>query len=81
MKEYLKEIKTLCQLELSIINEGKIKDDGEGILPHVNEYERLKGLDNLMEKYHYGWYIAESDMQEQLRQINHFKIYILANNI
>lgn len=58
----IKELKTLCELEFSILNSRKID---------------LECLYDLQDKYTYGWYIAEQTMDEQIKSINDFKKYII----
>jgi hypothetical protein len=74
----LSEIKTLCELEMSIINFGKIQPDKTGYFASDEEKERLNGLSKLQDKYSYGWYIAEQTIEEQIISINKFKRYILS---
>lgn len=73
-----KELKCLCELELSILNEGKIREDEtDGYFIHEIDKERTKCLTELMEIYNYGWWIAKDSIEEQLKCINEFKLFIL----
>lgn len=78
--DILNELKILCELELSLIENGKILADEEGYFAHSTEQERLKGLDSLQDKYHYGWYIAAESLTEQLQSINEFKLFIIGES-
>lgn len=83
MEEKLKDIKILMDLKLDIIKNGKIRQmekDFDGFkYPLVcNEDEsRVKGLESVMNKYNYGWYIATETLIEQLQSITKFEQYIL----
>lgn len=76
-KVKIKELKTLCELEFSILNYGKIDKDATGFMNETYEDRRLEGLFDLQDKYTYGWYIAEQTMEEQIKSINEFKKYII----
>lgn len=73
----IEELKTLCELELSILNDRKIDPDETGFMNAAYDEERLEGLSDLQDKYTYGWYIAEQTMEEQIKSINDFKKYII----
>lgn len=73
----IEELKKLCELELSILNNGKIDPDKDGYYEATYDRCRVKDLGDLQEKYTYGWYIAEQTMEEQIKSINDFKKYII----
>ena len=75
--EKINELMMLCELEQSILCFGKIKEAQEGYLADEIENVRLSKFYSLQDKYHYGWYIAHDNIQEQIKQINKFKEYIL----
>ena len=80
--EALNDVISLSALEMSIYTKGVIKHDPNKKVPFAaaEESTRMKPLDKLMDKYMYGWYIAESKtVQQQVKDINEFKDYILAN--
>ena len=66
------ELMILCKLEMSILTNGKIKPDNTGYFASDIENDRLDMFYKLQEKYHYGWYIAEQPIEEQLQSINDF---------
>lgn len=78
----LQEIANLTALELDLIQFGKVEKRVEDE-PFETEFdsERLDRFhfDKLQEKYTYGWHIAEQSLEEQLRSIEKFKLYILRN--
>lgn len=76
-KNKIEELKVLCELELSILNDGKIEGDESGFFESVKDRNRTKGLADLQEKYSYGWYIAERTVEDQIKSINDFKKYII----
>lgn len=76
-KDKIEEIKVLCELELSILNDGKVVADESGFFESLKDRDRVRGLGELQEKYAYGWYIAEQTVEEQIKSINDFKKYIL----
>lgn len=76
----LQEIMNLTMLEENIIQFGKIEKENE-LEPFESKFDR-KRLENfrffqLQDKYNYGWYIAEETLEEQIKSIERFKIYIL----
>lgn len=77
METKIQELKILCELEMSILNDGKITTDEIGCFASKEDEQRLKGLYSIQDKYHYGWYIARDTFKEQLLGINEFKKYIL----
>ena len=83
MNDKLMDIRVLVELKLDIIKNGKIRQQegdcfgNEGIFPCDEDMSRVRGLDSLMEKYSYGWYIATETLEEQLRSITKFEQYIL----
>lgn len=74
----ISELKILCELETSILDNGKINIDSDGFYESEEDTSRLAGLYKLQEKYHYGWYIAKETISEQIDSINDFKKYILS---
>lgn len=76
-KTKIEEIKVLCELEQSILNDGKIVPDESGFFESEKDKERVTGLSKLQDKYTYGWYIAKETMEEQIKSINDFKKYIM----
>lgn len=76
-KTKIKELKTLCELELSILNNGKIEPDERGYFESDKDIDRVRSLGSLQEKYTFGWYIATQTMEEQIKSINDFKKYII----
>ena len=83
MSEKLMDIKVLAELKLDIIKNGKIRQmekdfDGFEYPFSCKEDEgRIKGLESVMDKYTYGWYIATETLEEQLLSITKFEQYIL----
>ena len=84
MNEKLMDIKVLAELKLDIIENGKIRqtETMRGGFREPFECEedrdRVKGLYSVMDKYTYGWYIAEETLEEQLQSITKFEQYILS---
>lgn len=76
-KTKIEELKVLCELELSILNDGKIEADESGFFESLKDRDRIRGLAELQEKYTYGWYIAEQTVEEQIKSINDFKKHII----
>lgn len=76
-KTKIEELKVLCELELSILNNGKIEADESGFFESLKDKDRIRGLIELQEKYTYGWYIAEQTVEEQIKSINDFKKHII----
>lgn len=76
-KNKIEDLKTLCELELSILNDGKINTDESGYFESKKDKKRLEGFMKLQDKYTYGWYIAPLPMEEQIKTINDFKRYII----
>lgn len=78
----LQEIANLTTLEMAIIQFGKIEKEtidepfarklDDEILNKYRFYE-------LQDKYTYGWYIAEETLEEQIKSIEKFKLYIMDN--
>lgn len=83
MDEKLMDIKILAELKLDIIKNGKIRqmpNDFDGFeypFPCKEDEHRIKGLESVMDKYTYGWYIATETLEEQLQSITKFELYIL----
>ena len=79
----LQEIMNLTMLEADIIQFGKIENDGYEYCPSLTGYdiERLKRFNffKLQDKYSYGWHIAEDSLEDQIKEIEKFKLYILDN--
>ncbi len=80
-KTKIEELKVLCELELSILNDGKIDPDPDGYFESKKDRERLIDFTELQEKYSYGWYIARQSIEEQIKSINEFKDYIIFNTM
>ena len=72
-----KELLELCKLEQSILTEGKINPDAKGYFPCAEDEKRLSELIKLQDKYTYGWYIAKEGIEDQIKSINEFKVYII----
>lgn len=85
MDEKLNDIKLLAELKLDIIKNGKIrqmKKDYDGFeypFPCAKDQDRIKGLESVMDKYTYGWYIATETLEEQILSITKFEQYILTH--
>lgn len=83
MSEKLMDIKVLAELKLDIIKNGKIRqmekdcDGFEYPFPCKEDEGRINGLESVMDKYTYGWYIATETLEEQLLSITKFEQYIL----
>lgn len=77
-KIVLDELKILCELEMDILTNGEITADSTGYFPTKSDNHRLHGLYQLQDKYSYGWYIASDFIDEQIKKINEFKMFILA---
>lgn len=83
MNEKLMDIKVLAELKLDIINNGKIRQTKTMCDGFREPFEceedkgRVKGLYSVMNKYAYGWYIAEETLEEQMQSITRFEEYIL----
>lgn len=73
------ELLTLCKLEMSILNDGKIQPDETGYFPSKEDEERVCELNKLQDKYCYGWYIAKESLADQILSINKFKQFIIEN--
>lgn len=76
----LQEIANLTALEMDIIQFGKIEKRVEHEpFESAFDFERLKRFhfDELQDKYNYGWYIAEESLEEQIKSIEKFKLYIM----
>lgn len=43
------------------------------------DMQRISILQNLMDKYHYGWYIPKESITEQLKSLVDFQSYILSH--
>ena len=67
--EKVNDLMVLCELEQSILCLGKIMPDEEGFFTSEIDYPRVRKFENLQEKYTYGWYIAEQNIEEQLLYI------------
>lgn len=79
----LQEIMNLTMLEADIIQFGKIEDNGDEYCPSVirHDIERLTRFNfyKLQNKYNYGWYISDDSLEDQIKEIEKFKLYILEN--
>lgn len=82
----LQEIMNLTKLEESIIMFGKIEKvsdvdplPDDHYFPCKRDEERLNKYRfyELQEKYKYGWYIAEESLEDQIRSIERFKLFIM----
>lgn len=78
----LQEIMNLTALEMDIIQFGKIE------LKNHDEYfesefdnKRLEKFhfSDLQNKYSYGWYIAKDSLEDQIKEIERFKLFILSH--
>lgn len=75
----LQEIANLTALELDLIQFGKVE---KGVpFETIFDSERLMRFRfyELQDKYTYGWHITEKKLEEQLKSIEKFKLYILDN--
>lgn len=78
----LQEIANLTTLELMIIQFGKIeKETIDKPFARKLDDELLNRyyFYDLQDKYTYGWYIAEETLEEQIKSIEKFKLYIMDN--
>lgn len=77
----LQEIANLTSLEMDIIQFGKIEKNEEEPFENKLGNERLNEFHfyDLQDKYTYGWYIAEETLEEQIKSIEKFKLYIMDN--
>lgn len=78
----LQEIMNLTMLEADIIQFGKIESDKENFpFETKHDRERLEKFKffRLQDKYNYGWYIAEDSLENQIKEIEKFKLYIMDN--
>ena len=79
----LQEIMNLTMLEADIIQFGKIENDGDEYFPSPTRHdrERLRRFNfyRLQDKYGYGWYIEKDSLEDQIKEIEKFKIYIIEN--
>lgn len=78
----LQEIANLTMLEMMIIQFGKIeKETIDEPFARSLDDEILKRyyFYDLQDKYAYGWYIAEQTLEEQIKSIEKFKLYIMDN--
>lgn len=75
----LQEIANLTALEMMIIQFGKIRKNSHE--PFISDDKRLEKFHfyDLQEKYKYGWYIAEETLEEQIKSIEKFKLYVMDN--
>ena len=80
----LQEIMNLTMLEADIIQFGKIEDDGDEYYPETTRHDskRLERFNfyRLREKY-YGYEVclARYSLEDQIREIESFKSYIMEN--
>lgn len=78
----LQEIANLTALEMDIIQFGKIEkrvsSDPFPSLFNENRLDRFH-FNELQDKYTYGWYIAEDSLEDQIKEIEKFKLYIMDN--
>lgn len=78
--EALKDVLILNEVKISICKDGAIISDADGYFVAEHEKQRTKELHTLMEKYHYGWYVAQStSITDQLFDIISFESYILSH--
>lgn len=79
----LQEIMNLTMLEADIIQFGKIEDNGDEFCPSVTKHdsERLSRFNffKLQNKYKYGWNIEKDSLEDQIKEIEKFKLYIMKN--
>ena len=79
----LQEIMNLTMLEADIIQFGKIENDEDEICPSPTRHdaERLKRFNfyKLQNKYSYGWNISDDSLEDQIKEIERFKLFILRN--
>lgn len=59
-----------------LFGSGAIEPDESGFFISEKDRERTNILSELMDKYTYGWYIAEQSKDEQLDDIKKFMSYI-----
>lgn len=77
MNDIMQDLILLTKVEEDILLNGRIFPDNEGYYACEKDKARVKGLESLMEKYHYGWYIAHESLKEQIVSIIKFKLYVL----
>lgn len=79
----LQEIMNLTMLEADIIQFGKIENNEDEFYPSTTRHdtERLSKFNffKLQNKYNYGWYIADDSFEDQIKEIEKFKLYIMEN--
>ena len=79
----LQEIMNLTMLEADIIQFGKIENNEDEFYPSTTRHdtERLSKFNffKLQNKYNYGWYIADDSLEDQIKEIEKFKLYIMEN--
>ena len=79
----LQEIMNLTMLETDIIQFGKIENNEDEFYPSTTRHdtERLSKFNffKLQNKYNYGWYIADDSLEDQIKEIEKFKLYIMEN--
>lgn len=79
----LQEIMNLTMLEADIIQFGKIENNEDEFFPSPTRHdiERLTRFNffKLQNKYSYGWYISNDSLENQIKEIEMFKLFILRN--
>ena len=82
----LQEIMNLTMLEADIIQFGKIENDENDedefcLSTTLHDTERLSKFKffKLQNKYNYGWYISDYSLEDQIKEIEKFKLYIMDN--
>lgn len=79
----LQEIMNLTMLEADIIQFGKIENDEDEFCPSTTRHdtERLSKFNffKLQNKYSYGWNISDDSLEDQIKEIERFKLFILRN--
>lgn len=71
----LQDIKVLVDLMNDIDANGELVSD-DGYYPSANHRPRCIGLNALMDKCTYGWYIAPMTKEEQLFSLKEFVLHI-----
>lgn len=78
MSKINRELKILSGVELDILENGKIEADADGYFATKKDAERIRLLEDVMNQYTYGWYIAKlPSVEAQVKSIAEFKIYII----
>jgi len=77
-----RDIAEITKLLASIFKVGKIESKvDEWGFPWTNkeDEERIKPIQNLMQKYSYGWYIESESYDNQIKSLIDFAKYIIDN--